>query len=319
MRTEIVIINYRTGQLTIDCLQSLVPEMARLPDAHVTIVDNASGDDSLGQIEEAIAANGWGQWVSPLPLDRNTGFAGGNNAGIRRAFADPAFEYIILLNPDTIVHPGGMCELIAFMDAQPTIGMAGSRLENPDGTPQRSAFRFPSVFSELDGGLRLGVMSRILSRWVVAPPVPAAACQVDWVAAASMIIRRNVFESVGLMDEEYFMYFEEVDFCRHALQAGHTCWYVPASRIIHLVGQASGVTDPKQSHKRRPRYWFDSRRRFFLKNFNPVYAALADLTYAASFALWCARRFIQRKPDTDPACFLRDLLRNSVFVRGFGL
>jgi GT2 family glycosyltransferase len=99
------------------------------------------------------------------------------------------------------------------MKAHPEVGIAGSRLEDLDGTPQHSAFRFPSVLSELDGGLRLGVVSKLLSKWLVAPPISEVACPTEWVAGASMIVRREVFESVGLMDEKYFLYYEEMDFC----------------------------------------------------------------------------------------------------------
>jgi GT2 family glycosyltransferase len=132
-----------------------------------------------------------------------------------------------------------------------------------------------------------------------------------------MIVRREVFEAVGLFDDAYFMYFEEVDFCLRAGRAGWPCWYVPASRVVHLVGQASGVTDKAQSRKRRPAYWFESRRRYFVRNHGRVYAAVADAAWATGYALWRVRRAVQRKPDNDPAALLRDFIRHSVFLRGF--
>ena len=132
--------------------------------------------------------------------------------------------------------------LVEFMNDHPKVGIAGSRLENPNGTPQCSAFRFHSVLSELEGGLRLGIVSRLLRNRVVAPPVSDEQHETDWVAGASMIVRHGVFADIGLMDEGYFLYFEEVDFCLRAHRAGWHCWYVPASRVVHLVGQSSGVT-----------------------------------------------------------------------------
>jgi GT2 family glycosyltransferase len=131
-----------------------------------------------------------------------------------------------------------------------------------------------------------------------------------------MIIRREVFEAAGLMDEEYFMYYEEMDFCLQAKKAGWSCWYVPQSRVVHLVGQSSGVTDTKRPPKRLPQYLFDSRRRYFIKNYGWLYAALADHAWASSFVLWRLRRVIQRKPDNDPPKFFGDFLRNSVLFRG---
>ena len=199
------------------------------------------------RLATAILENGWGDWATILPLDQNGGFAYGNNAAIRPALqeADPPC-FVLLLNPDTIVRPGALKSLVVFMESRPDIGIVGSRLEEPDGTPQQSAFRFPSVLGELEGGVRLGPVSRLLHRWAAFQPIPEEPGPVDWVAGASMIIRRQVFESIGLLDEGYFMYFEEVDFCRRARRAGWPCWYAPSSRVVHLVGQSSGVTDPSR-------------------------------------------------------------------------
>lgn len=313
----VVIVNYRTAGLTIDCLRSLVSEVRSLPGTRVIVTDNASGDGSVEKIQAAIETEGWGDWASLQPLERNGGFAYGNNAAIRPVLESPnPPPYILLLNPDTIVRPGALKALVDFMDSHPDVGIAGSRLEDPDGTPQRSAFRFHSILSELDFGLRLGIVTKLLSNWVVAPPVSDEVGQTDWVAGASMIVRREVFETAGLMDEEYFMYYEEMDFCLQAKKAGWSCWYVPPSHVVHLVGQSSGVTDTKRPPKRLPQYWFDSRRRYFLKNHGWLYAAVADAAWASGFALWRLRRIIQRKPDPDPPNYLGDFLRNSVFLKG---
>ena len=316
-RLLVVIVNYRTPGLTIDCLHSLVSEVRELPLTRVVITDNASGDDSVEKIQTAIENEGWGDWASLQPLERNGGFAYGNNAAIRPALESPnPPPYILLLNPDTIVRPGALQALVDFMDEHPDVGIAGSRLEDPDGTPQRSSFRFHSIFSELEFGLRLGIVSKLLSNWIVAPPVSDETYQTDWVAGASMIVRREVFEEAGLMDEDYFMYYEEMDFCLQAKRAGWSCWYVPKSHIVHLVGQASGVTDTKRPPKRLPQYWFDSRERYFLKNHGWLYTAGADAALIVGFGLWRLRRVIQSKPDSDPPNFLSDLLQNSVFLKG---
>ena len=296
--------------MTIDCLRSIADQIATIPQAQVIVTDNASGDDSVQKISGAIETNRWSSWARLMPLERNGGFAWGNNAAIRPALqSDDALEYVLLLNPDTIVRPGAMQALLDFMDASPRVGIAGSRLEHPDGRPQISAFHFHSVLSELESGFRLGIVSRLLRKKVVAQPVPDRACPADWVAGASMMIRKELFDAIGLLDEKYFMYFEEVDFCLRAARAGWSCWYVPASRVVHLVGQSSGVTDAKQANKRRPGYWFESRRRFFVKNYGRLRAFMADLSWAAGFATYRARRVIQRKADVDPQYLLRDFIR----------
>lgn len=312
----VVIVNYRTGGLVIDCLHSLAAELDRVPDMAVMVVDNASGDDSPDQIENAISDHGWG-WATLLRSDSNGGFAAGNNVALRKLLADePRPRYVLLLNPDTIVRPGAFAALISFMDQHPDVGIAGSRLEHPDGTPQESAFRFHTMGSQLVDGLRLGLVSKALPNKCVAPPVQDHEHQTDWVAGASMIVRPEVFDSVGLMDETYFMYFEEVDFCLAAARADWPCWYVPESRVVHLVGQASGITTHTPEPKRRPDYWFDSRRRYFVKNFGSLYAAITDIIWAAGYATSRLRRWLQRKPDHDPPFLLRDFMRNSVICKG---
>jgi N-acetylglucosaminyl-diphospho-decaprenol L-rhamnosyltransferase len=324
MRLLVVILNYRSAALCVDCLRSVAPEAAANPGTRVVVADAPSGDDSMAVIGAAIAESGWADWCTLTALPKNGGFAYGNNAAIRPFLATPSASesgcppYFLLLNPDTVVRPGAIASLLDFMDRTPSAGIAGSRLEHPDGAPQRSAFRFPTVLSELEGGLRLGPVSKLLRRRVVAPPVPAGdePVRTDWVAGASMIVRREVFDAVGLLDDGYFMYFEEVDFCLRAARAGWPCWYVPASRVVHLVGQSSGVTDAKQATKRRPRYWFESRRRYFVRNHGVVKAALADVCWTTGFATFRARRVVQRKPDTDPAHLLGDFVRNSVLVAG---
>src|SRR4051812_6019784 len=221
MRLLIVIVNYRTPQLCIDCLRSLAPQIT--PDMRVVITDNLSGDDSVNLIGRAIDYNDW-HWAKLIELQRNGGFAFGNNEAIRSALkSDDPPELVLLLNPDTVLRDGAIADLTKFMETHPKAGIAGSRLEDPDGAPQISAFRFHTIASEFERGMRLGLVTKLLSKRIVAPPVPSEATITDWVAGASMIIRREVFEKIGLLDEKYFMYFEEVDFCLAAKRAGFEC------------------------------------------------------------------------------------------------
>lgn len=316
MRILVVIVNYRTAGLTIEAVGSLQPEVAGPFEVRVAVLDNDSRDGSAERIAKALADRQW-EFATLHALPKNGGFAYGNNAAIRPALASSAPpDYVWLLNPDTRVHAGALAALIADLEAHPEAGIAGSRLEEPDGSAQRSAFRFPTVLSELEEGLRFGPASRLLSDHLVAPPVRSEAHEIDWVAGASMLIKRRVFDEVGLFDEDYFLYYEEVDFCLRAARKGWRCRYVPSSRVIHLVGQASGVTDTKKRPSRRPDYWFESRQRYFRKNYGPAYAALADAAWAASYSTFRVRRMLQQKPDRDPPRMLRDFLRHSLFGGG---
>jgi len=316
MKLLVVIVNYRITDLTIACLRSLADEIVRVDAAKVVVCENGTGPEHVEKLRRAIEENGWGGWCELTWLCRNCGFTGGNNAVIRPALAssDPP-EYVLLLNGDTLVRPHAVEALVAFMDEHQQVGIAGSRLVNPDGTDQGSPFRFQGILSELDRGLRLGVVSRLLSRWsVVIRPKPREACMVDWVSGASMIIRRAVFEAIGLLDEGLFTYFDDIDFCLNARRAGWPTWYVPESVVVHLEGAASGIGPG--SVKPRPKYWFEARRRFFLKNYGPLYAALVDAAFIGGYALWRVRRWLQGGVDTDPVNMLADAVRESVFLRG---
>lgn len=311
---RIVIVNHQTAGLTIGCVRSLAPQMQTLAHARLIVVDNASDDHSVQSIRRAIETEGWQAWTTLLELSTNGGFAMGNNAALRAALAEtPAPDFFWLLNSDTQVRPGALDALIAFMQAHPTAGLAGSRLEDSEGAVQRSAFRFPSIPGELESGLRWGVMSRLLARWVTAPPVPSSETRTDWVAGASLFVRRAVLETIGLLDEHFFMYFDDVDFCRRAGRAGWECWYVPSSRVVHLVGQSSGVTDTGNALSRRPGYWFVARRRYFLKQHGWGYTVLADAAWLLGFGLWRMRQLLQNKPDRDPPQLWRDFLRHSIW------
>jgi GT2 family glycosyltransferase len=318
-RLVVAIVNYRTADLTIGCLRSLDDEV-KATTIRVVVADNCSGDGSADRIAAAIEQNGWSSWASLLALPRNGGFSYGNNACFRPFLEDePKPDYFLLLNPDTVVRSGAIAALLQFMASHPEVGIAGSRLEDPDGRSQLSAFRFHTIVGELNNQVRLGVFARLLGSWVRDPPITDASVRADWVAGASMMVRRTVFEQVGLFDEGYFLYFEEVDFCLRAFRAGFPCWYVPSSRVVHLVGQSTGVTNPSSRRKRLPKYWFDSRRRYFLKNHGPLYATIVDCVWVVGHLFWQIRRFLQRKPQTGPASLLVDYARNSVFVRGYRL
>ena len=307
----VVIVNYRTPGLVVDCLHSLEAEAITLG-LRVVVADNASDDDSASILREAIRKEEW-SWAEVLPLERNGGFACGNNAAIRLLLAsEHAPDYIWLLNPDTIVRPGAAAVLIDFLDGNRAVGIAGSRLEDPDGTPQTAAFRFPSLMGELEDSIRIGLVSRILSRFRVPLPPRATAHQVDWVSGASMMVRREVFEDVGLLDEKYFLYFEETDFCKRVRSAGWPIWHVPASRVVHLEGRSTGVTGAAKAAKRRPKYWFDSRARYFRKIHGATYALLADAIFIAAFGLWRIQRRLRSKPDPDPPRLWSDFVRHAL-------
>ena len=220
-------------------------------------------------------------------------------------------DYLLLLNPDTIVHEGAIKALTAFMDAHPRVGIAGSLLENATGETECSAHRSPSPLSELEAGARFGPLTRLLARHVVSPPASTAAHECDWVSGASLLVRRRALEQIGPMDEGFFLYFEEVDFCCRAREAGWDVWFVPESRVVHLEGAATGIRAAKS---RRPKYWYDSRRRFFVKHYGTAGLLAADALWAIGRLSFLVRRFLHLggTAGNDPKWFMVDLLWGDV-------
>lgn len=305
----VIIVTYKSAAMTIDCLRSIEAERSSPGLAvRAVVVDNASGDaDTIGR---AVAASGWQSWVTLVTSERNGGFAYGNNVGIRTACAHGSPGYLHLLNPDTVLRPGAIRALVDFLERHPAVGIAGGAFENLDGSEWKVAFRFPSLLGELEQGARIGVLSRLLRGHVVAMTMAGTpARRVDWVSGASMMVRRRVVEAIGGLDEGFFLYFEETEFCYRARQAGFSTWYVPASQVMHIAGQSTGVTNRDAGPKRLPAYWFESRRRYFTLTRGIAYAIAADLVALVAYSLGTCKCWLQRRPSVPR--FVRDLAAHS--------
>ena len=307
----VAIVNYKTPELTIDCLRSLVDEIQPYPGSQVVVADNASPDGSGEIIAHAIAANGWSAWARLEKMPRNGGFAYGNNAVLRqgRIAASPP-RYFWLLNSDTIVRQGSLRALVDFMESHPEAGIAGSRLEDPDGTQQTSAFRFPSVAGEFETGTCAGPVSKLLARWVVPLPPLQNSGPCEWICGASMFVRAAMLQTTGLLDETYFLYFEETDFCRAGRKQGWPCWFVAESRVVHLRGQST----PHIGTKRQSAYWFESRRHYFIKNHGRLYAIGADIALMSGTLINRIRKALTGQPSNIPEYFIFDLARNTALL-----
>jgi len=316
MKLLVVIVTYRVAQLTIDCLHSVAEEIGRVPGTQVAVCENGTGDDSAEKIQKAIDSNGWRAWCTLTATNQNLGFTGGNNVILRPAMqSDDPPQYFLLLNADTIVRPNAFKAMVDFMEQHPEVGIAGCRLERPDGMTQRSAFRFQSPASEFEANIRLGLVTQLLKKWMVAPPARNETFATDWVSGASMMIRREVFRDVGLLDEGFYTYFDDCDFCFNASKKGWPTWYVPTGTVLHLKGQSTGVK--RQNLNRLPPYYFEARRRYFLKNRSPTFAAMADAAQIFGQVLWRARVIFTGKEDASAPHLLGDSIRHSVFVTGF--
>jgi GT2 family glycosyltransferase len=306
----VLIVSYKSAALTIAALRSLASERATPGLAiRAVVVDNASGD--AAHVADSIAANHWRSWVTLVTAPRNGGFAYGNNLALEHAYTEARPDYVYFLNPDTQVRPGAIGSLVRFLEDRSQAGIAGSSFESHDGTDWPMAFRFPTVFSEIDSGLSFWLVTRALRRWVIAVRMENHPQSVDWVSGASLMVRAAVLEAVGGLDENYFLYFEEPDFCWRAKRAGFSTWYVPASRVMHIGGQSTKVHSVI-GPDRLPSWWFESRRRYFARRYGRVRAMGIDLTAVIACALGLFQRIVRGRRRTAVSHYIRDLLRHSI-------
>ena len=204
--------------------------------------------------------------------------------------------------------------LLDYLEANDDVGFAGSYIHGPDGDWHCTIFRFPTIWSEIEGGIQFGPVTRLLKKYVVPMPLPDAPTPVDWTAGASLMMRKPVLDEIGLFDETFFLYFEETDLCRRAKLAGWPTVYVPASRVTHIGSASTGM----KTWKRRPAYWFDSRRHYYTKNHGSLYAGLATAAHVAARSLYRLRRMIERKAHGDPDRYLRDMMSHALGARPGG-
>jgi GT2 family glycosyltransferase len=227
MDLSIIVVSWNTRELLRACLDSV---LANPPACSydVWVVDNDSSDGSAEMVQTAYPQ------VHLIVNAENVGFAGANNQAIRASNG----RYLLLLNPDTDVQPDGLTSLVAFLEQHPEAGGAGSLLLNPDRSLQLSCHPLPSLSRELwrllHGDRLLAYAVYPMDAWDVETPRP-----VDIVQGASLMLRRDILDRVGLLDDSYFMYSEEVDLCYRIKKAGWQLYWVPQSKVIHYGGQST--------------------------------------------------------------------------------
>jgi N-acetylglucosaminyl-diphospho-decaprenol L-rhamnosyltransferase len=302
-----ILLNFRTADMTLKALEVAVSETADIAGA-ITVVDNDSGDGSYEKIRDAVLARGWDR-VRVVASGHNGGFGAGNNVAIRLGLPDgSAPDFVYLLNSDAFPEPGSVRILLDAIVARPQCGFVGGYTFGQDGVYHNTAFRFPGILSEFESAAGTGPISFLLRRHIVAIPEPTQSMDVDWLAGASLLIRRTALDEIGLFDERYFLYFEETDLCLRARRAGWLSRYVKESRVMHIGSVSTGMNH----WKRMPGYWFDSRLWYYTKNHGALYAALATLSYVAGAVLLRIRRALSRKRVDGPDSFLSDLISHAL-------
>src|SRR5712691_5937451 len=240
-RLSIVIVTYNSIGHIDACLVSLVEHSPAIH-REIVVVDNASTDGTAAAIRA--------RWngVRVIDAGANLGFARANNLGISQTFG----PLILLLNPDTLVPAGAIDALVAGLDARPDTAIAGPRLINADGRAELSFGRMISPIAELRQKLLVRGSRRAGAGAAYVESITRKEREVDWVSGACMLVRRADAEAVGLMDERYFMYAEDVDFCAAVRARGRHVWFCPSAEIVHLRGQSRGTASAatEQAYRR---------------------------------------------------------------------
>lgn len=224
MDLSIVIVSYNTRDMLRDCLRALPAATEGLA-VETFVVDNHSPDDSAGMVAAEFPD------VRLLANTDNPGFARANN----QAFALCTGRYVLALNPDTEAEPGALTALVRFMDAHPDAGVCGPKLLNSDGSLQHNGRRFPTPWREFLAVSGLRKFNRAAFDGVLEYGREDfdALCEVDQVSGACLLVRRSVMEQVGMFDPDFFMYYEEIEWCWRIRRAGWKVYYVPQSRVVH--------------------------------------------------------------------------------------
>ena len=265
---SIIIVSYNTRALLQACLASVYADLGQgsaSVAAEVIVVDNASSDGSVAMMRE--------QFPQAMLIESgaNLGYGGGANLGLKQANG----RYLMLLNSDTLVQDSALRHLVAFMDTHPDAGACGPRLLNPDGSLQRSAFRFPTITQivlDLFPILPRLTDTSLNGRYQQDNPDNEQPFVVDFTLGAAFVVSRAAYELTGGFDEDFFMYAEEVDWAMRIQAVGYTYYSVPAARIVHYAGQSV-----KQAPRRMFYELHRSRALLYRKHYSPAFQQAARL------------------------------------------
>jgi hypothetical protein len=301
----ISIINYRTADLTIDCAGSVLNQIGEV-DAEIAIVDNYSDDGSVETLETWMAGLPEGSPVRLVRSPSNTGFSGGHNQGM----AAIAARTYLLLNSDAFLRPGFLKRILAAARDNPGTGFIAPRLEGREGDVQNSCFRFPGPLSEFIRGANSGPITRILKPYDVPLGPNPDPKQIDWASFACILLNGPMVREIGPMDEGYFLYFEDAEYCLRARRAGWCIRHCPEAVAVHFRGGSGPVKSLASRGKRLPSYFYSSRTRFMYQAHGRAGLWAANVLWFLGRGIAEMRRFTGRKENNFHEAELRDIWTN---------
>jgi len=246
MKTSVIVLSYNTRELTLNCLRQFATEADRAG-WQIILVDNASHDETVPAVRREFPQ------VEVICSEENLGFAAGNNLGLRKASG----QAVILLNSDVLAPFTTLVRLPALLEAYPQAAILSPQLLTASGAPQAFAYGNDPTLPYLSKrGLYRLFRRGDLHDWGVRSPL-----EVDWVSGACMCVRRAAFEQVGLLDEHFFLYFEDNDWCLRMRKAGWKVMYIPTFAVVHLGGQSWSAARVASHHYR------NSLRYFYQKHY----------------------------------------------------
>jgi len=282
---SVIIVSWNVADLLAACLISLYADLGSLC-IEVIVVDSASTDQTLALLRERFPQ------VTVLPQTENIGYTRANNLGLAQAQG----RHLLLLNPDTEIIGDALAQIVAYLDANPAVGIVGPYTHNTDGSYQSSRRRFPTLATAFFESTWLQALApkSILDRFYVNDAPPDQTLDVDWVQGSALMIRREVYAQIGGLDEGYVMYSEELDWCRRAKNAGWRVVYLAQAHIVHHGGKSSD-----QVVARRHILFQQSKLRYFRKYHGTVAAqslrVFLLLNYAIQLGIESAKGLIGHK------------------------
>jgi N-acetylglucosaminyl-diphospho-decaprenol L-rhamnosyltransferase len=285
VKLSIIIVNWNTHDLLTECLDTVYAYPPGAP-FDVWVVDNGSTDGSQAMLRERFPQ------VHLIQNQENVGFARANNQAIRACSGD----YVLLLNSDAMVLPGTLQQLVDFADSHPDMGITGAQCLNQDGSFQASFNYFPTLFTE--SLLLFGLAARVYSPYFPSgsPKESQQSRECDWVGGACLMARRSALQETGLLDEEYFMYVEETDWCYRTVQAGWKVYYCAEARVIHYGGQSASRASAQQRLR-----LYESKARYFrkhhLKSTELLFRGLVQTSALLKSGYWFGRSLLDRTDE----------------------
>ncbi|MBR2318352.1 MAG: glycosyltransferase family 2 protein [Bacteroidaceae bacterium] len=271
MKLSVVIVNYNVKYFLEQCLRSACKAVCNVPSAEIIVVDNASSDGSMEYLKERFPD------VTFVASGQNLGFARANNMAIRQSKG----EYILLLNPDTIVAENTFAHFVEFMDSHPDVGACGAYMLHTDGTfalESRRGLPTPFVaFCKMSGLTSLFPKSRIFGKYYMRYLNEREANEIEIISGAYMFMRREALDKVGLLDEDFFMYGEDIDLSYRILKGGYRNYFLP-SAILHYKGESTNKSSYRYVHT-----FYQAMQLFFKKHYSH-YSFLVSLPI--SLAIW---------------------------------